>query len=451
MFGQHNLLIALAWVAVFPTLASTSSAVSESPEFHRLPSLRDQAGLRDSWTDERLAGIPALLQKHGVDAWLISQREYAEDTAFWSMKRAIQFSARRRTLSLYVSANSTSKECHSQTWIDNTSQVYSELLEILEACDPSSIVVNTDADIAFASGLHAGEFEKLSSELGKKWSKRFVDKPIVAVEYIATMPASQLGWYRKLMETAWAIISEGFSNVAVAPGTTTTEDLEWWFREKIQSLNYTTWFQPSVTIVEAGFGFAEQPHIAAKTISYGDLLHVDFGVTALGLNTDTQHLAYVLAPGETESDIPHGLLEGLKTANRLQDIVRANMKPGLTGNGILATSLAQAKDNGISGKVYCHAIGDWGHSAGTVIGMTNLQDGVPVLGDLPLLENIYNSVELYAESWVPERNATLVFPLEEDVYWSEEKQSWEWVYARQEKYHLIKSEKQPGSLFIVQE
>lgn len=174
-------------------------------------------------------------------------------------------------------------------------------------------------------------------------------------------------------------------------------------------------------------------------------------MTALGLNTDTQHLAYVLAPGETESDIPHGLLEGLKTANRLQDIVRANMKPGLTGNGILATSLAQAKDNGISGKVYCHAIGDWGHSAGTVIGMTNLQDGVPVLGDLPLLENIYNSVELYAESWVPERNATLVFPLEEDVYWSEEKQSWEWVYARQEKYHLIKSEKQPGSLFIVQE
>ncbi|SMQ47944.1 unnamed protein product [Zymoseptoria tritici ST99CH_3D7] len=409
MFGQHNLLIALAWVAVFPTLASTSSAVSESPEFHRLPSLRDQA---ETWRGCVVDQPEGIRRGH---CFLVDEEG---NTILGQKEDPVSICLRQFNIERLPLANLDRQHF---------------------------------PDIAFASGLHAGEFEKLSSELGKKWSKRFVDKPIVAVEYIATMPASQLGWYRKLMETAWAIISEGFSNVAVAPGTTTTEDLEWWFREKIQSLNYTTWFQPSVTIVEAGFGFAEQPHIAAKTISYGDLLHVDFGVTALGLNTDTQHLAYVLAPGETESDIPHGLLEGLKTANRLQDIVRANMKPGLTGNGILATSLAQAKDNGISGKVYCHAIGDWGHSAGTVIGMTNLQDGVPVLGDLPLLENIYNSVELYAESWVPERNATLVFPLEEDVYWSEEKQSWEWVYARQEKYHLIKSEKQPGSLFIVQE
>lgn len=103
-------------------------------------------------------------------------------------------------------------------------------------------------------------------------------------------------------------------------------------------------------------------------INYGDLLHVDFGVTALGLNTDTQHLGYVLYPGEAEGDIPQGLREGLKKANRLQDIVKDNMKVGASGNRILKVCLDQMRSEGFEGMVYSHPIGDWGHSAGTLIG-----------------------------------------------------------------------------------
>ncbi len=94
--------------------------------------------------------------------------------------------------------------------------------------------------------------------------------------------------------------------------------------------------------------------------------------------------------------MPKGLREGLRKGNRLQDIVRDNMKIGLSGDDILKASLRQMKDEGIGmsnaafigrrafrtvatlfvlanfgssgGKVYCHPIGDWGHSAGTLIG-----------------------------------------------------------------------------------
>lgn len=72
--------------------------------------------------------------------------------------------------------------------------------------------------------------------------------------------------------------------------------------------------------------------------------------------------------------------------------------------------------------------------------MTNLQDKVPVLGDLPLIDNTWYSVELLVEHFVPEINATVQFPLEEDVYRTSEG-TFEWVYGRQEKYHLVQPAK----------
>ena len=151
-------------------------------------------------------------------------------------------------------------------------------------------------------------------------------------------------------------------------------------RDRLQQLNFTTWFHPDVTIIDpASWNFSvKTPSLVPSSlldasdsgpvINHRDMLHVDFGLTAMGLNTDTQHLAYVLGPGETEADIPQGLLAGLGKGNRAQDIVKSHMKVGKTGNEILKASLEQMKSEGIEGKVYCHPIGDWGHSAGTLIG-----------------------------------------------------------------------------------
>ena len=86
------------------------------------------------------------------------------------------------------------------------------------------------------------------------------------------------------------------------------------------------------------------------------------------MNTDTQHMAYVLRTSQGEQDVPEGLKQGLKKANRMQDINLEKMKAGKTGNEVLKECLDQMKLDGIEGQVYSHPIGEWGHSGGAVMG-----------------------------------------------------------------------------------
>ncbi len=152
----------------------------------------------------------------------MTQREYAEDTAFWSLKHATQFSARRRTINLFI-ASPLPGTLSAYTWIDNTPLVWDSVSSILEAQNPKSIAVNVNSNVAFSSGLHVGELEEIRKRLSRKWTERFVVEPMVAVEFIGTMVEGRVEWYRKLQETAWAMITEAFSEKVITPGETTTE------------------------------------------------------------------------------------------------------------------------------------------------------------------------------------------------------------------------------------
>ena len=65
-------LALLVVCAAYAQLHSTSPA-----EYHRLPSLREQATILDGWRDERVSTIPALLTKYRIDAWLVSSSCHA--------------------------------------------------------------------------------------------------------------------------------------------------------------------------------------------------------------------------------------------------------------------------------------------------------------------------------------------------------------------------------------
>jgi Xaa-Pro aminopeptidase len=253
--------------------------------------------------------------------------------------------------------------------------------------------------------------------LHKKYSEHLVSGERLAIAWLETRTEREMVLYQQLCRIAHDIIQEGFSDKVIVPGVTTTEDLVWWYREKIKELKLDTWFHPSVSIQrnESDIIFTKRPQ--PVVIMPGDLLHVDFGITYLRLSTDTQQHAYILKPGETEA--PDFLKKALARGNKLQDILTRNFTQGKTGNQILAESRKQAIDQSLTPSIYTHPIGYHGHAAGPTIGLWDMQNGVPHNGEYPLHYNTAYSIELNVTVFVIEWKKEIQIKLEEDGYFDE--------------------------------
>jgi Xaa-Pro aminopeptidase len=266
--------------------------------------------------------------------------------------------------------------------------------------------------------------------LGANHAARVKSAEPLAVGWLEIKLPEETATYTHVMQVAHGIIRDAFSRKVVTPGVTTTEDVVWWMRQRVADLGLGGWFHPSISIQRKG-GVTSGDNV----IRPGDLLHTDFGLVYLGLSTDTQHHAYVLARGET--DAPAGIRAGLAAANRLQDITMSHAKVGATGNAALAAALAQAKAEGLVPSIYCHPIGYHGHGAGPPIGMTDYQQGIPVRGDTVFRPDTWHSIELNVTHKVPEWDGQAVrFALEEDAALLSS--GWKWIDGRQEKLYLIK-------------
>ncbi|MEO7962337.1 MAG: M24 family metallopeptidase, partial [Gemmatimonadaceae bacterium] len=236
-----------------------------------------------------------------------------------------------------------------------------------------------------------------------------------------------------------SLIGRMFSNEVITPGVTRTSDLVWWWRQQVNDLGLGTWFQPSVSIQRSGV--RGEPLGDDPIIQPGDVLHCDVGITAMRLNTDTQHNAYVLKEGESAP--PPGLQKALSNSNRFQDILFEEVRPGRTGNEVLRATRAKLKSEGIEGTMYSHPIGMNGHGAGPIFGLWDYQDGVPGRGDAKVIAGMWFSSELQTTSPVPEWGGQPVSVAQEEDFILGADGKPRWAYKRQSEWHLVRPKVQP--------
>mgnify|MGYP001189052284 FL=1 len=438
---MKNLLLC---VALF--VAGVPAAATE------ILTVREQARVIDEILAERLDTLlPTLMRRNGIDMWIVVSREYNEDPVLRTMLPSTWLNARRRTILVFhddpgkqafeklaVARYDVGDRIEAAWDMQRFPQQWDALADIVATRDPKKIAINLSSDFAHADGLVHTDYTELMKALPEGLRSRVVPAEALAVGWLETRSAREMQIYPQLARITHSIIAEAFSEQVITPGITTSDDVAWWLRQRVGDLGLATWFHPTVSIQRAdGEDFDHlksfTDHPRGEIIREGDLLHVDFGITYLRLNTDVQEHAYVLRPGETQ--VPPGIARAMATANRLQDILTGEFPIGRTGNQILPPALAEARKQGIKATIYTHPLGSHGHAAGPTIGMWDQQDGVPGSGDFPMHADTVYSIELNAASAIPEWKKEIRIMLEQDGGF--DGKTFRYLDGRQRSIHLI--------------
>ncbi|UII76031.1 aminopeptidase P family protein [Flagellimonas sp. HMM57] len=434
-------------LCLFSIVSSIAYAQQILPEVER-------AKVVDEILEERFNNLlPKLMDDTGIDMWIVISREYNEDPVIKTMLPATWLNARRRTILLFyrnkaknsidklaVARYNVGKSIQSAWDKEKEPNQWKRLMQLIEERNPKKIGLNFSKDHNIADGLDKTDYDEFMANLPKKQQSKVVSAEQLAVRWIETRTNREMVIYNQLVDITHDIIAEAFSEKTITPGVTTTTEVEWWMRQKVTDLGLETWFHPTVDVQRTSeelvghlYSFSGRPN--DLIIQPGDLLHCDFGITFLRLNTDCQELAYVLKPNETEA--PKFLVDGLKDGNRVQDFLTQNMIKGRTGNQILAKSLQEAKDAGLRPAIYTHPLGLYGHSAGTTIGMWDAQDGVMKDDgeNYPLNPNTVYAIELNTTITIPEWKRDIRIMLEEAGFYGED--GFRYVNGRQTELLLI--------------
>ncbi|MEC7244518.1 MAG: M24 family metallopeptidase [Bacteroidota bacterium] len=416
-------------------------------------SLKERARVIEEIQKDRFDNLlPKLMEETGIDMWVIITREYNEDPVIKTLLPPTWLNARRRTILAFhydkkskdlekvaIARYSFGKNIPSIWNKEEEPNQMKALAKFIEEKNPEKIGLNFSDHFALADGIVKTDYELFLDNLPSKLSKRIVSAEELAIRWIETRTEKEMIIYDQLVEITHGIINEAFSTNVITPGVTTTDDVVWWMREKVKKLGLKTWFHPTIDVQrnENSDLYAFDGESKFDIILPGDLIHCDFGITYLTLNTDCQELAYVLKPDETEA--PDYLVKALDEGNRVQDIFTDLFEHKKTGNQILKEALEQGRNEGYRPQIYTHPLGTFGHSAGTTLGMWDSQGGVPFTGDFPMNYNTVYAIELNTKVFIKEWNKDIRVMLEEAGVFEET--GFRYVNGRQTELILVGSKR----------
>lgn len=396
--------------------------------------------------------LPKVMRETGIDMWLVINREYAEDPVYLTLvPEEPTFSARRTSMLVFfdrgpekgVERLTVSRYpltgYYDAAWEGgNLDAQWKRLGEIIRERNPKKIGIDVSRNWAFADGLTKGMHERLTEVLDAPLRARLVSAEPLVLRWLETRTALELETYPHIVALARHVVKEAFSEKAITPGVTTTDDVAWFIRQRYADLGLPIWFMPYVNVQRPGIACeAATPFCGDEggVIRRGDVLHTDVGITYLRLNTDTQEMGYVLRLGETE--VPEGLRKALAIGNRWQDLLTSEFVTGRTGNEILVAARAASEKENIRATIYTHPLGFFGHAPGPVIGFWDNQGPTPIIGDWKLHPSTAFAIEGNVKVPVPEWNGQLVqIKLEQSAVFDGTRVHY--LAGRQTSWHVVK-------------
>jgi Xaa-Pro aminopeptidase len=412
---------------------------------HVLP-IRERAAVMRRILERRLDTVlPVAMREAGLDMWLVICQEDDYGPVFptlmppdtWApiLQMLVFFDRGDEGIERINLSMTNTRGLYPKPWSGvHHEEQWPLLADLIRERDPKRIGINTGSVQWAAGGLTHNLYLQLLAALPQGCADRLVSAEPLVTRWLATLADEEVEVFEHVVRVARAILAECLSPATVVPGVTTSDDLEWAYWQKVADLGLSLSFKPFFGVVRRA-AERERRGPEDRVIRHGDLVHSDVGIRYLGLCSDHQQAAYVLRPGETAA--PEGLRRLMAAANRLQDIYLGEFRRGLTGNEMLANTLARARAEGLPNpKVYSHSLGHLLHEPGPLIGLPWEQERCPGRGDVRLEPGYAFTMELCVRDAVPEWDGDEVtMGLEEDVVFIEE--GCRVVAARQTELHLL--------------
>jgi Metallopeptidase family M24 len=447
---RMRLLALILVLATVPAVVTGQPKTGTSGEPKLLP-WSQQIAVREQWLKKRHGMILDMMRRHDVGMWIIVNEEFHNDPLTEHIAPPRIYAGGRdifmfidagdkglRKIAFTGYAEDNLKEFFEST--DDPRPVDKQFAELYAQYKPKKIALSFGGNRGVTRSLTYTTYKWLAEKFGPEAESHFVPAADLIEEYSDTRIPEEFATYTDMVNITESIAKRSLSGEVIKPGTTTVGDVRNWLYDELGRHDLTTWFQPDVRVQRKGMpnpmsrGFlAVSPE--SVVIQKGDVVHLDFGITYMGLNTDWQKMSYVLRDGE--KDVPVGLKKALANTNALQDAVCRQSKPGKAAGDVYNDVLAEMKEKGIEAKVYSHPLGFQGHALGASIDYRSAQRSETMPTSKKLRDGSYIAIELNALTAVPEWDGQKVFVMEEDpAYLTQD--GWKFFVPRQTEWYVVK-------------
>ncbi|MFZ1750631.1 MAG: Xaa-Pro aminopeptidase, partial [Saprospiraceae bacterium] len=285
-------------------LAASATMANGQKNQHTIMTEQQRSVWVDSMLEHRMEVVlPQLMRREGIDMWVLISREYNEDPVMKTMLPSTWLSARRRTIMVFydpgagqplekiaIARYDVGRLLKGEWNIDVYPDQWEALTNLVHKYKPRKIGINTSEYFGLADGLVSTEKDHLVQALPDAYKNSLVSAEKLAIAWLETRSEMELTFFKQLCGLSRDIIKKGFDPKFIKVGTTTSDDIVWRLRQLVTDMGLDTWFHPTVSIQRSDDNkfdhlrsFSGRPK--EQVIQYGDLLHVDFGITYNRLNT----------------------------------------------------------------------------------------------------------------------------------------------------------------------
>jgi Xaa-Pro dipeptidase len=261
-----------------------------------------QIAVRETWLEKRHQLILPMMRHNGIDMWIVANEEFHDDplTQYIAPPRPY---AGNRDLFVFIDTGEKGLRKVAVTGYaeesvkhffeapDDPRPADQVLHELYEQYKPKKIALSFGANRGVERSITYDTYNFISQSMGPGAAEHFVPAKDLIEEYLNTRIPEEFETYKTMVLVTDVLTRRGFSNEAIHPGKTTVGDLRRWFYDQLGYISVGTWFQPDIRVQrkskqnETSRGFLA---VAKEdvVIEHGDVIHVDFGITYMGLNTD---------------------------------------------------------------------------------------------------------------------------------------------------------------------